>query len=589
MNIRIKNCLWLLAICFAFGLLLSHNIYAQKSVKQKKSKFGVGAQKGETTHRGNNVSEKLFFDGITALLKGNAEGALIAFKSCVSSNPQNDAAYYEMAKLYLDSQDLEQGAEAAKIAAQLDENNKWYQLLYAETLAAKGDLAESAAIYKKLIARSPDNFEYYFDLAYVLVRSAKFQEAIDAYNELEKNVGVIEEISLQKQRLYTQLNNTTKAIEELEKLAGSDPQEPRYRQKLAELYIANGMKEKALAMYQKMLELDPNNPEARLAMAEYYLMQGEKAKYYDELQKAFVNPNLPVSTKARLLEGAIGKESPDTSARNTIAQLVKTVVTVHPDEVLSHILHGDWLHTNKKMLEAIAAYKKALQIDAKHFEVWQQVLYLESESNMFDDLIKDSKAAIELFPEQALPYYLNGLANNVRKNYDAAIKSLKKVVLMSADNPQLAVQTYSLLGDAYNSTKDYENSDKSFEKALVISPANATVLNNYSYFLSLRKNNLEKAAQMSLKSNELEANNPSYLDTYAWILFQQEKYTDALTWIEKALQHGGSQSGTVLEHYGDILFKNGKTDVALQQWQLAKQKGETSELLDKKIRDKKLW
>jgi Tfp pilus assembly protein PilF len=64
-------------------------------------------------------------------------------------------------------------------------------------------------------------------------------------------------------------------------------------------------------------------------------------------------------------------------------------------------------------------------------------------------------------------------------------------------NPKMVAELNSLLGDAYNATKAYDKSDKAYDDALAVDPANEAVLNNYSYYLALRKTNLEKAEKMS--------------------------------------------------------------------------------------------
>lgn len=114
------------------------------------------------------------------------------------------------------------------------------------------------------------------------------------------------------------------------------------------------------------------------------------------------------------------------------------------------------------------------------------------------------------------------------------------------------------------------------------------MLNNYAYFLSLRNDKLDKASEMAAKANQIEPNQASYQDTYAWILYAQKKYTDARLWIEKAITNGGAKSGTILEHYGDILYQLNETDKAVEQWQKAKTLGDTSDKIDAKIKNKKL-
>ena len=105
--------------------------------------------------------------------------------------------------------------------------------------------------------------------------------------------------------------------------------------------------------------------------------------------------------------------------------------------------------------------------------------------------------------------------------------------------------------------------------------------------MSLRGENLEKAASMAKKANQMEPGNASYQDTYGWVLYQQGNYEDAKVWLEKAVATSGN-SGVVLEHYGDVLFKLGEVDKAVEQWQKAKKAGGASKNLDKKIQNRKV-
>jgi tetratricopeptide (TPR) repeat protein len=143
------------------------------------------------------------------------------------------------------------------------------------------------------------------------------------------------------------------------------------------------------------------------------------------------------------------------------------------------------------------------------------------------------------------------------------------------------------LGDCYHDLKDIKSSDEAYDKALTYNADNAFTLNNFAYYLSLRGEQLDKAAKMSKRSTELQPGNASFEDTYAWILFRQKDYAGAKTWIEKALTDDKDKSATKLEHYGDILFYLGKADDAVENWKKAKDKGDASPVLERKINEKK--
>ena len=209
---------------------------------------------------------------------------------------------------------------------------------------------------------------------------------------------------------------------------------------------------------------------------------------------------------------------------------------------------------------------------------------------MWDSLKIDSKEAIEIFPDQPVVYFFNGIANIQKKNFTEAVTVLNSGVKMVVDNKNLEGQFYTNLGDAYNELKNYSKSDESYESALSINPDDANVLNNYAYYLSIRGERLANAEEMSRKSNVLEPTQASYQDTYGWIMYKQNKFDDAKMWIEKSMSNGADKSAAVLEHYGDILFKLGDINKAIENWQKAKDAGDgASEFLDRKILEKKLF
>jgi tetratricopeptide (TPR) repeat protein len=204
-------------------------------------------------------------------------------------------------------------------------------------------------------------------------------------------------------------------------------------------------------------------------------------------------------------------------------------------------------------------------------------------------MLEQAEKALEVFPDQSSVYLFYGVALSQNERHEEAVKILKSGSKLVVDDDNSLFSFYSSLGDSYNELKNYVESDKYFDKALEIDPKEPFLLNNYSYYLSVRGVDLEKAEKMSKLSNELQPGQASFQDTYAWILYRIGKYEEAKLWLEKALKSGGDTSGTILEHYGDVLYQLGNTDEALQYWIKAKDIGDVSDLIDQKIKDKKLY
>jgi Tfp pilus assembly protein PilF len=238
----------------------------------------------------------------------------------------------------------------------------------------------------------------------------------------------------------------------------------------------------------------------------------------------------------------------------------------------------------------VEQFKKALAIDPARFNVWQRLLFTYTDRQDADSLIKYSEKAMRFFPNQGMVHYLHGIGHFNKKSYPAAIKSLNRAIdLQPEDNTALLSDMYSSLGDIYNTLKDYKQSDSNYERSLRLNPKNATVLNNYSYYLSERGVRLADAERMSKESLVLRPGEATFLDTYGWILYKQGKYEQAKQYIEDALKANPEADGTLWEHLGDIYFKLGDGNKAVEFWKKAKEKGTENTQIDKKIQDKRIY
>ncbi len=531
---------------------------------------------------------KLFYSALDQKILGNydlAEGYLL---QALKIDPNSAATMYELANIYAFKNNKKLSLYYSKKAATIDPDNIWYQVLYIDCLKDNKQTAEMITVYKSLLKKYPERIDFYNELANAYIYLNKATDALKTYDKIESLIGVTDDASMQKFKIYKAINNFDKAVAEMQKLIKTFPKEGKYYGILGEYYQDKGQSDKALAAYNDLLKIDPQNAYVHLSLADYYrnLKQNEKA--FDEIKIAFKSKDLNIDAKVKILLSyySITETYPELKA--DADELCKIIVEVHPDDAKAFSIYGDFLYRDKKNEAARTQYRKAIAIDKEKYALWNQLLVIESELSDFASMQEESKEAMELFPTQALPYFFNGAANIQLKNYKKAVEVLNEGKQFIFDE-SILVQFYAYIGDAQNQLKNYSASDSAYNKAVEIDPGNVYVLNNYAYYLSLRNTNLEKADSMSKKCNELEPNNNSYQDTYGWILYQMKKYDDAKVWIGKALDNGGKNNGTLLEHYGDVLYKLGETENALKYWKDAKKTGSTTDFIDKKISDKKLY
>jgi tetratricopeptide (TPR) repeat protein len=582
-----------LALCLFlfFSPLSSCKLFTHKSSP------AVGAKQ-----ENNTELDRQFVDACKEKIKGNYELAVTGFNNCLKIDPRQGASHYELAGLYNAQGRTDLALSNAKEAVQSDPANQWYLQLYAQILQDNHNNAEAAAIYQKLIKLSPEKVEYYYGYSDALLYQGKYKDAIKVYDEIETKMGPSEEVSLQKVKVLDRTGDFDKATEELRKLIVLNPQETKYYVILGQMYMDHAaeykskgnkekeseMTEKAHQVYTGLLQSDPRNPFALLALAEYFLSKSMYDSAFVKYKDALANPDLDMESKGRVEQKYFFESESDPKIKSQCEELCKIMLDANPNESLSHSLYADFLYREKRTKDARNEYRKAADLNKSKDILWGQLLQLDYELNDYTDMLADSKDAIELFPSQPTNYFFNGVAYVQARKYKEGIDALNSGIIYVIDNKSLEGQFESELGDAYYKLKDYSKSFEAYDKSVALVPDDGTVLNNYSYYLSLQNTNLDKAEKMSKHAIELEPKNANFDDTYAWILYRLARYPEAKDWMEKAIS-ATEPSAVMLEHYGDILYHLDQKDQALLYWEKAKAKGSGSEFLDKKITEKKLY
>ncbi len=530
--------------------------------------------------------EQIFLTALVEKTKDRHQEAADLFNHILQMDPKNDASLYELASLKKQQKKHEEAQELLEKAVNIKPNNEWYWRSLADSYEKTNDIAKLEKVFSELIRISPDKSENYFDLGNTYYIQQRYDDALKLYDRLEKITGSTDELTINRQKIFLKQGKVNLAGDDLEKKIQAEPNQIRYYLLLAEIYNSTGKSDDALKVLERAKKVDPNNGMVHLALAEIYRDKNNKDASFNELALAFAIPELDVNQKIRIVTGYF-PQFPEPNAKASALELSKIIVTAHPKDARANALYGDILLQNGKSTEALSAYQKSLAIDNQQYEVREQMVRLQLGNNEIDNVIKDGEETLSFFPNQAGMNYLVGVAWLQKKQYSKALSYLKNATALEFEDKEMLSLAYSSLGDVYHEMKNNKSSDESYEKSLSYNPNNVFTLNNYAYYLSVRNEQLDKAAGYAKKANELQPKNASFEDTYAWILFKQKKYAEAKVWIEKALADSKDKSAVLTEHYGDILFHTGSVDAAVSNWKKAKDYGSTSSVLDRKINEKK--
>lgn len=526
------------------------------------------------------VFNEQFFAAQNAKLREENEKALVLFEALYQKDPSNALVCYELAQLYASDEAEQDAIFYAERASALEPENAWYlRLKHAVYGQFDKPLLLIESLQKALIVH-PKNENLRFQLAEAYYRNGDAAIAIAELDRLEDQIGIQEEISNQKKSLYLELGDLDGARIELEKMIKAYPKKIDYYGALGQLYQANNQEEKAFKVFQQMLAMDSLDPRPHLDLANYYQQSGQFRKSLFHLKKAMTSKQLDMERKIAVLLSLFEASRSDSTLKAESFKLLDEIVTQKPADPRVYALYGDYLSREGRDTAAVRYYKKALSFGQK-FQVWEQILLIEIQNRNFEALRQDAPEAMLAFPNQPLPYLLGGIAFKEGKDYERAGDYLQDGLAFVFNNARLQTEFHLHLAEVFHYLEDHQESDYHFEEVLAVNPSHAGALNNYAYYLSLRKDRLTEALQMSERANQISPNNPVYLDTEAWILYQLGNYREARVKIEKALKFLGAAEVEILEHYGDILLKLEEPALAKAQYQKALEIEERPDLRNK--------
>jgi len=574
------------SIGYVGSLFFPQYSWAQRKKNRTHSTVPIPSQGLKLTQAEAVQLEYEFIDGLKFFLIEDYTQALKVFKKCIKTQPQNAVFSYQASRTLVAQNQLDEALNYALKAQELAPQEVYYYEQLVQIYERRSQYVKMTEVLQKLIQETGGSHKHYLELALVLSDQEKYQEAIAVYDQIEAKFGMNATVTKEKQKIYIALSDIPSAIKAGKKLIQAFPDETDYYTSQAQLLIKYQKPNEAELLLKKATEIDPKNPRIRLIMSELYELQGKSERQVEQLKLTFQNPDLEPVRKINVLRSYLTKSADPKFAKIGL-ELTEIALKPHPDNAYLQEIYGKFLTLNGKFKKAILAFEIALKLNPNNYGVWERLIQLQIQTRDIQKVLITSENALEYFPNQATFWLYNGNANLLTKNYAEAIDALEQGQMLAFDNADLQFQILNYLGASYHGLKDYEASDETFAEALSLRPNAPNLLNNYSYYLAQRGEKLDEAKRMCQKLLENNSESPTYLDTYAWVLYVARDYKKALKYIEKAAKI--SPNGTILEHYGDILYQLGSSEEALLQWKKAKEMGgNTTQNLDRKIAEKRI-
>ena len=600
---KLRNNIFIWGVCLAcISILFSCGSAKKTSISSKN--LAETVSKDLLSPEERRKFDYFFLEAVRLKEKGEADAAFEMYRHCLSIDPQSAVTLYELGKFYLYLGQPEKGEDFLRKAMAAEPGNYWYKETLAGYYQGKGEHLKSIEVLEEMAAQFPSRLEPLMALVDLYGRIKDYPKVIHSLDRLEKLDGKSEQISMEKFRMYLAMDDNEKAFSEIESLVKEYPYEMRYLTILGDVYMENGKEDEAFNTYQEVLAQEPGYAPAMLSLASYYEKTGQDSLYRVQLDGLLLNQKVESRTKVNIMRQLIMRSERSDRDSTRIVGLFDSMLAQEQENADVAMLAAQYLLSKRMDEKAKPVLWKVLELDPENKPARLQLLSFAISKEDLDEVIRICSPAVEYMPEALEFYYYWGIAHYQKEQHDEALEVFKKGVRqVTPDSEKTMVSDfYSIMGDLYHIKKMNVEAYAAYDSALVYKPDNIGALNNYAYYLSVERKNLDKAEEMSYKTVKAEPTNNTYLDTYAWILFEKGKYVEARIYIDQAMQNGGDKSSVVVEHCGDIYYKNGEAEKALEYWKQAEklaaeptenesEKRDEKELalLKKKIANKKYY
>lgn len=531
-----------------------------------------------------------FLEAMRMKGKNEYDAAFGLLQHCLDINPTASSALYEISQYYMFLRQVPQGQAALEQAVAFAPDNYWYSQGLVSLYQQQNELDKAAALLEKMVTRFPSKQDPLFSLLDIYSRQEKYNDVISTLNRLEKRLGKNEQLSMEKFRIYLQMKDDKKAFQEIESLVQEYPMDMRYQVILGDVYLQNGKKQEAYDAYQKVLAVEPDNPMALFSMASYYEQTGQKELYQQQLDTLLLNKKVTSDTKISVMRQVIAENEQSSAKDSTqVIELFDRMMKQDMDDPQIPMLYSQYLLSKNMEQEAVPVLEQVVDLDPTNKAARLMLVSAAVKKEDYKQIIKVCEPGIEATPDALELYYYLAIAYHQAEQGDSVLSVCNRALehITPDTRKEVVSDFYSIMGDIYHTKKQMTEAYAAYDSALVYNPSNIGALNNYAYYLSVERRDLDKAEEMSYKTVKAEPNNSTYLDTYAWILFEKGNYAEARIYIDNAMKNDGEKSDVIVEHCGDIYFMTGDVEGALNYWKKALEMGSESKMLKQKIEKKK--
>ena len=521
--------------------------------------------------------DDFFLEAICQKEKGNHDAAFDLLTHCVQIDSTRSEAYYYLARYYDYLKNKDKALAYSEKAALLEPDNETYLETLANSYVARRQYDKAIDVMERIYGMNSEREDVLSLLVQLYEQQQDYEGAIRSLTRLETMEGKSERLSMAKSELYTRKGDKKAAISEMKQLADQYPNDQNYRCLYGTTLYMNGQQKKALAIYADVLKIEPDNRGAQMAMLSHFNEINDTVQSHIWLERMLMNKNATTQDRVMLLRQVIGESEQSGGDSTQVLRLFHRVLSLPQADADLAIFCATYMNLKKMPSDSISpVLEHALTLEPTNAAARLQLVSYAWQAEDRDRVIALCQDARQYNPDEMAFYYYQGIAYYQKDQLDQALNAFQNGigVITAQSDPAIVSDFYAVMGDILHQKGLSREAFVAYDSCLVWKDDNIGCLNNYAYYLSELGEQLDKAEQMSYRTIKAEPKNATYLDTYAWILFMQKRYSEAKIYIDQTLQYDTDTSAVLLEHAGDIYYQAGDTAQALSYWQQALERAE---------------
>lgn len=525
-----------------------------------------------------------FFASIEARMRGDNNAAFELLKKCRKLDYLSPAVLFEMSRLLAASNEYAYAADYAAEAAKIDTlRNPTYVRTAILYLKVVGKLHDVLPLYDKLIDIQPDERNE------LLLEKAAIEKNLTHYDDALKTLDLVSsnekktilDVELSRTGIYEAAGKYRKENKLFKSLNKRFLNDLRVMVEQSRYYYNRGLITESKELCEKVVTM-PGGSVYYFVLADIYRTLSMDSLFASTSIKAFSHPDINVEAKTSRLFDILNRPDNmmfDAKWRCFFDNVFYSLLNTHPDDQQSVALAYNYYYNTDRQEKATKLLRTYVSQYPGNEFIWRNLISsLQNDPTVVNkDVIDLCQRAVDDMPEHPFFHLILGQAlqmDNQSEKGLAEFLTADDLYQYSASQEDAQFRIYALHGiaECYHALDSLDQCFAVYDKILIENPDDAAALNNYAYWLAKENRDLERAERMSSQSLKSDALSPTYLDTYAFVLYKRGRYSEAKFIMERCLaQLEGQYDAVVLYHYADILEANGEKEKATEMRAKAKE------------------